>query len=174
MWHQVSWWKQWDLQNLLELWTPLVQDNRWINIILCGVHWAWIHVFWALKFHIRHLKGHHRTGSIDIQAHQLLQWGCVNNIESNFPTECAGHPVFRRTNSISQKPFERVGGSHLHHSLPKYSIGSGFLHKKARIQLNRIYVTIQLLQFICQLLVSCLPYKKVTIEKQVYSHFKFV
>ncbi len=122
---------------------------------MCGVHRAWIHVFWTLILHIRHLKRHHRTRSLDIHAHQLLQWGCVNNVKSNFPTKCARHPVFRRTNSISHEAFERVGRSHLHHSLPKHRDGSGFLHKKASIQLNRIYVTVQLLHFGCQLLVSC-------------------
>ncbi len=89
---------------------------------MCGVHRAWIYVFWTLIFHIRHLKRHHWTRSLDIHAHQLPQWGCVKMSNPTFP-QCARHPVFRRTNSISHEAFERVGRSHLHHSLPKHSVG---------------------------------------------------
>lgn len=103
---------------------------------------------------IRHVERHVRA-LLHVEAHELLQGCCLNDLKASCSTKCTGFPVLWRADGIAKKPLQGKWSSDLHHAFPKNAIGLWFLEQQAWVKLQSINVTIQFFQLCCLLFLSC-------------------
>lgn len=90
-----------------------------------------------------------------VEAHELLQGCCLNNLKASCSTKGTGFPVLWGADGISKKPLQGKWSSDLHHAFPENAVGLGFLQQQAWVKLQSIDVSVQLFQLCCLLLLSC-------------------
>lgn len=103
---------------------------------------------------IRHVERHVRA-LLHVEAHELLQGCCLNDLKASCSTKCTGFPVLWGADGIAKKPLQGKWSSDLHHAFPKNAIGLWFLEQQAWVKLQSINVTIQFFQLCCLLFLSC-------------------
>lgn len=103
---------------------------------------------------IRHVERHVRA-LLHVEAHELLQGCCLNDLKASCSTKCTGFPVLWGADGIAKKPLQGKWSSDLDHAFPKNAIGLWFLEQQAWVKLQSINVTIQFFQLCCLLFLSC-------------------
>lgn len=103
---------------------------------------------------IRHVERHVRA-LLHVEAHELLQGCCLNDLKASCSAKCTGFPVLWGADGIAKKPLQGKWSSDLDHAFPKNAIGLWFLEQQAWVKLQSINVTIQFFQLCCLLFLSC-------------------
>lgn len=101
-----------------------------------------------------HTEGHVRA-PLHVEAHQLLQGCCLDYLKASCSAKGTGLPVLRGADGVSEKPLQGKGSSDLHHAFSENAVGLGFLKQQAQVKLQRVDVSIELLQLCSLLLLSC-------------------
>lgn len=83
---------------------------------------------------------------LGVEAHQFLQSGRFHDTEARLSSEGAGLPVLRGADRVSEQALQGEGSPDLNHTLTKYTIGIRPLQYETGVKLQRINVTVVLLQ----------------------------